>query len=134
MRRLFSYFVRPIRRIPFLIDELDRQLFSRSSLSSLPSWILINATNFSTGKAWKFFSDRAGDYLIGATKRTDRIRVAEDVAASAAYPILTDPFMFRTRWEELRMDLLDDRWGRPKGPSDGEDDMVRRREKCLATC
>lgn len=127
LRTLSSLVTRRVRRMPLLVEELDRQLFNQASLSSLPDWILINATNLATGKCWKFFSDRAGDYFIGATDRVDKIRVAEAVGASAAYPVLTDPYPFRSRWEYFRADLLDDRWMRPPQGRSGDISPWRRR-------
>lgn len=112
-----SFLTRFVSRVPLLSDALDRHLFDGASLADAPPWLLVNATNLMTGKAWKFFHDRAGDYLIGATDRTDGIRLADAVLASAAYPGLTDPFPFRTRWEDLRADLLDDRWDKPETDS-----------------
>lgn len=108
-----SFLTRFVSRVPLLADAFDRELFGGASLREVPPWLLVNATNLMTGKSWKFFSDKAGDYLIGATDRTDEIRLADAVAASAAYPGLADPLPFRTRWEYLREDLLDRRWERP---------------------
>jgi hypothetical protein len=120
LRTVWSFLSPRVSRIGLMADELDRQLFGRATLNQLPPWILINATNLRTGKGWKFFHDRAGDYLIGATDRTSEIRIAEAVAASAAYPGLTDSFGFVTRWEDLRGDLLDEaRWERPPQPRPG---------------
>lgn len=112
-----SFLTRLVSRVPLLADALDRELFRGATLSQVPPWLLVNATNLMTGKAWKFFHDRAGDYLIGATDRTDAIRLADAVAASAAYPLLVDPFPFQTRWEHLRADLLDNRWEKPDSKS-----------------
>lgn len=112
-----SFATRYVSRVPLLADALDRQLFNGASLADAPPWLLVNATNLMTGKSWKFFHDRAGDYLIGATDRTEGIRLADAVLASAAYPGLTDPFPFQTQWEDLRADLLDDRWQRPQTAS-----------------
>jgi NTE family protein len=127
LRTLGSLVTRRVRRMPLLAEELDRQLFNQASLHSLPDWILINATNLATGKCWKFFSDRAGDYFVGATDRVDKIRVAEAVGASAAYPVLTDPYPFKSRWEYFRADLLDDRWMRPPQGRSGDISPWRRR-------
>ena len=114
LRALWSVVSHRVSRVGLMVGELDRQLFGNAMLSQLPSWIVINATNLRTGKGWKFYSDRAGDFLIGATEQTSTVRVADAVAASAAYPGLTDSFAFRTRWEELRGNLLDEnRWDRP---------------------
>jgi predicted acylesterase/phospholipase RssA len=118
IRTALSFVLPSISRMPMIVGALDRALFAGSRLSELPSWILINATNLRTGKAWKFYKDRAGDYLAGATDKTAEILVAEAVGASAAYPLLVDPYPFRSRWEDLRADLLDrDRWQRPDGRS-----------------
>lgn len=108
-----SFLTRFVSRVPFLADALDRELFGEAALAQIPPWLLVNATNLLTGKAWKFFHDRVGDYLIGATDRTDNIRLADAVTASAAYPGLADPFPFHTYWEHLRADLLDERWEKP---------------------
>jgi predicted acylesterase/phospholipase RssA len=114
LRALQSVVSTRVSRIGLMVEELDRQLFRGATLDQLPSWVVINATNLRTGKGWKFYHDRAGDYLAGATDRTAHINVAEAVAASAAYPGLTDSYAFVTRWEHLRGDLLDgDRWERP---------------------
>jgi predicted acylesterase/phospholipase RssA len=114
LRALASFVSRRVSRIGLVVAELDRRLYREAVLRRLPPWVLLNATNLATGRAWKFFADRAGDYFAGATERTDHIRVAEAVAASAAYPGLTDSYGFATRWEELRSDLLDsNRWERP---------------------
>lgn len=111
---LWSVVSRRVSRIGLMIRELDRQLYHGVALDRLPPWIVINATNLRTGKAWKFYADRAGDYLAGATDRTTEIHVATAVAASAAYPGLTDSYAFTTRWEHLRGDLLaEERWERP---------------------
>jgi hypothetical protein len=120
LRTAWSFATPRVSRIGLMVDELDRQLFKGATLDQLPPWIVVNATNLRTGKAWKFFHDRAGDYLIGATDRTSGIRISEAVAASAAYPGLTDSYGFVTRWEELRGDLLDEgRWERPPPPRPG---------------
>jgi NTE family protein len=100
-----------VSRIGLIAEELDRCLYNGASLSEMPPWVLLNATNLRTGKAWKFFNDRAGDYIVGATDRTGDIRVADAVAASAAYPGLADAFRFHVRPGELRPELLDRRWG-----------------------
>lgn len=113
VRTAASFLIPGVRRTPLLVAEFDRRLFGNSRLPELPPWITINATNLATGKNWRFCSDRAGDFLAGATDQTESISIAEAVGASAAYPGLTDPYPFRTRWEELRGDLLDHRWQRP---------------------
>lgn len=68
-RALMSIVSTRVSRIGLMVDELDRQLFHGTTLDQLPPWIAINATNLRTGKGWRFFRDRAGDSLIGATER-----------------------------------------------------------------
>ena len=116
-----SFIPGKVRRMPLLVEELDQRLYGEASLRELPHWILINATNLATGKCWKFFHNRVGDYLVGATDRTETISVAEAVGASAAYPLLVDPYPFQSRWEWFRSDLLDNRWMR------GNSNLWRRR-------
>ena len=107
-----------VSRVGLLVEELDRQLFHGRTLNELPPWIAINATNLRTGKGWRFLNDRAGDYLAGATEHTRTIRIAEAVAASAAYPGVADSYAFHTRWEALRGDILSEgRWERPPDSS-----------------
>jgi len=125
LRTVTSFVVPAVSRMPLIVRELET-LYRGAQLAQLPSWIVINATNLVTGKNWKFFADRAGDYAIGATADTARITVAQAVGASAAYPVLVDPYPFATRWEQLRTDLIDDRWERPGG-NDGAAGSWRRR-------
>jgi len=54
--------------------------------------------------------------------------LAHAVGAAAACPLLVDPYFFRTRWENLRADLLDeDRWQRPTGRSPTDFSRWRKR-------
>jgi predicted acylesterase/phospholipase RssA len=122
-----SFLSQNIRRTPLLADELDQQVFDGALLSDLPNWVVVNATNLATGKRWKFFADRAGDFRVGATDKTDDIGLTEAVTASAAYPLLTDPYPFRGRWEDFRGDLLKGRWQRPNQRRAGDISRWRRR-------
>src|SRR5690606_1268101 len=120
LQALGSVVSRRISRVGLMVEEMDRQLFGKTSLDQLPPWIAINATNLRTGKGWRFMHDRAGDGLAGATDRTNTIGIAEAVAASAAYPGLTDSFAFATCWEDMRSDLLSEtRWSRPPAKAPG---------------
>lgn len=117
---LGSVVSKKISRIGLMVDEMDRQLFGKKTLDQLPPWIAVNATNLRTGKGWRFMHDRAGDGLAGATEHTSTIRIAEAVAASAAYPGLTDSYAFATRWEHMRSDLLSEGlWSRPPAKAPG---------------
>lgn len=128
LRFLGSVLSTRVSRVSLAIDDLDRELFRAKSLRNLPPWIVINATNLRTGKGWRFMHDRAGDYLVGATERTDSIRIAEAVGASAAYTGLTDSYAFETTWEDMRGDILsENRWERPPSASAGQASRWRQR-------
>ncbi len=105
------------KRVHRVSAALDKTLFDGAMLCDLPPWLIINATNVLTGKAWRFYHDRAGDFLIGATDKTESILLADAVTASAAFPLFVEPLPFQTRWQDLRGDLLDERWQKP--PQDG---------------
>lgn len=106
-------------RVSKVSSALDEDLFHGAMLCETPPWLLINATNVLTGKAWRFFHDRAGDYLIGATDKTDSILLADAVTASAAFPGFVESLPFKTRWQDLRGDLLDSRWQKPERDGTG---------------
>lgn len=114
-------------RVSMVSNTLDKDLFGGAMLCDVPPWLLVNATNVLTGKAWRFFHDRAGDYLIGATDKTDSILLADAVTASAAFPGFVEPLQFKTRWQDLRADLLDNRWQKP--PRDGSGNFSRWRSE-----
>ena len=69
--------------MPLVVRLLDRAFYSRGRLSDLPDWIVINATNLRTGKAWKFFNDRAGDYL-GSISDVARLTTPSSTIAGAS--------------------------------------------------
>ncbi len=118
--RTSASIVRVGTRVGMVSETLDRDLFCGAMLCEAPPWLLVNATNVLTGKAWRFFCDRAGDYLIGATDKTDSILLADAVTASAAFPGFVECLPFRTRWQDLRGELLDDRWQKPPNKGTGE--------------
>jgi NTE family protein len=108
-------------RTRLMASALSRRIFHGARLRDLPDWIVLNATNLRTGKAWKFFPDRSGDFLAGATTSTATLPVADAVMASAAFPGLTDAFWLPLRWEELDLGLLDrQRWERPTAGPGGD--------------
>lgn len=114
LRTVASWTLPTISRIGLIAEELGRRLYHEAALSEAPPFLLINATNLRTGKGWKFFRDRVGDYIVGATEQTARIPVAHAVAASAAYPGLVDAYRFQAPEPGLRPELLDERWGMPR--------------------
>ena len=123
IRTVASLTTGKVDRVSMVTNTLDDDIYGGAMLSDVPPWLLVNATNILTGKAWRFFHDRAGDFLIGATDKTQSIRLAEAVMASAAFPGLVEPVPFQTRWQDLRGDLLDDRWQKP--PTDGSGSFSR---------
>lgn len=127
--RLFASLVsRRVSRIGLMVEQLDRALFAGASLSALPDWVVLTATNLRTGKAWKFYHDRMGDYLVGASAATDCVPLAAAVAASAAYPGLTDAYGLSTAWEDLKPELLDAaRWQAPQAALTSEANRWRSR-------
>lgn len=121
LRCALSFVTTRISRIGLMAEELDASLFGGASVAALPQWIVINATNLRTAKAWKFYCDAMGDFAVGASSKTQAVRVAEAVAASAAYPGLTDSFSLRGDWADFRADLLQKgRWERPDDVRPGE--------------
>lgn len=126
VRALFG-FLPGFRHAPLIVEELNRELFDDATLSELPNWILLNATNLQTGKNWKFFRDAAGDYLVGATTRTEKIRLAAAVTASAAHPLLVDPVPLSGHWQDYQAKHLDDRWERPPSQDRSEESTWRLR-------
>ena len=125
--RTAASFARLGKRVSLVSRTIDDDLFGGAMLSEVPPWLQINATNMLTGKGWKFFHDAAGDYLIGATDKTDLIPLANAVTASAAFPGFVEALPFKTRWQDLKGDLLDDRWQKP--PRDGDGNFSRWRSE-----
>lgn len=64
-------------------------------LPEQPRW-MINATCYETGKNWRFEHFRMGDYVFGHTNDTN-IPLSDALAASAGFPGLIGPLVFRTR-------------------------------------
>lgn len=66
--------------------------------------VVINASELRTGTAFRFGSERSGDWRFGMIRQNRRVLVATAVAASAAFPILLPPlvrqFEFLKRGED----------------------------------
>jgi NTE family protein len=85
-------------RTDVLADMLDRRFFRKVELGGLPTTcrFVFNASNLSTGVRFTFEPQRVGDYVIGYAQTTARkgsaLRLADAVAASAAFPGAFSPF------------------------------------------
>lgn len=74
----------------------DRHLFEKAKLSELPSeprWV-INASNLQSGALWRFMSPYMRDWKVGENKHTEKVSVAQAVAASSAFPPMLAPATF----------------------------------------
>lgn len=80
------------------IAELDAALYTNATLAQLPEYprLHINTTNLNNGSRWRFTQGDFGDYKTGYSYDTDRITLAEAVAASAGYPLLFPPYRLMT--------------------------------------
>lgn len=100
-RTLLSFAIPGVQRAPLFVNALERAFFGGARLSTMPPWLVINATNLRTGKAWKFTREHCGDYAAGVIPSAG-LTLAQAVGASAAYPGLVDAYPLRTRWELMR--------------------------------
>jgi NTE family protein len=84
-------------------DFYDREVFHGATLQDLPDEDLpgvprfvFNATNLQTGSDWRFTRKYMADYKIGLV-RNPKIRIAEVVCASGAFPPILSPFVMRLK-------------------------------------
>ena len=80
-----------------LAATLDRLLFSGQTLADHPDAprFTFNAAHVATGTSWRFSKPYMGTYRVGLI-RNPTVRVADAVAASAAFPPIVSPFVLRT--------------------------------------
>jgi predicted acylesterase/phospholipase RssA len=109
LRTLTSFVFARVRRGSLLVEEFDHTFFHGLTMKDVPPWLLINATNLSTGAPWRFCSTFAGDYVVGRAS-SHTVRVAEAVGASAAFPGLTDAYEYSTSWEALSVSMKKSRF------------------------
>lgn len=100
IRTLLSFLVPRVQRAP-LITKAFEALFRGATMRDVPPWLVINATNLRTGKAWKFSRDLMGDYVVGACSSGRDVTLSTAVTASAAFPGLVDALPLRTSWGAL---------------------------------
>ena len=74
----------------------DEHLFKGATLQNLPDEprFVINATNVQSGALWRFMKPYMRDYRVGEVK-SPKIRLAQAVAASSAFPPVLSPFEMR---------------------------------------
>jgi NTE family protein len=78
-----------------LIQEDWGVTTSLDQLPEAPRW-MINTTCYETGKNWRFERFRMGDYLFGYSYDTDKVKVADAMAASAGFPGPIGPLPLET--------------------------------------
>jgi NTE family protein len=75
-------------------DSYDEHLFKNRTLQELPDapQFVFCATNLQTGVLWRFSKTYGGDYLIGRLDKP-KLRIAQAVAASSAFPPVLSPLV-----------------------------------------
>lgn len=94
-----------------LSDTLAAELFGEKRLGDRRRdniGVVINATELRTGTAFRFGSRESGSWRFGQIEGND-IRVAEAVAASAAYPMLLPALDKKWRFTTRKGETLDER-------------------------
>jgi NTE family protein len=94
----------------YVADAYADHLFGDATLQDLPDdppRFVINATNVQSGVLWRFSKPYMRDYLVGRVDRP-RVRLADAVAASSAFP----PFLSPARLPSSTLDFAP--------PTDGE--------------
>jgi NTE family protein len=74
----------------------DKHLFKKAKLSALPGeprWV-INASNLQSGALWRFMAPYMADWKVGRNTHTDKVSIAQAVAASSAFPPVLAPATF----------------------------------------
>lgn len=88
-------------------SALSEHLLGDATLQDLPDEprFVINATNLASGVLWRFSKPYMADYRVGMI-REPLTRLAEAVAASAAFPPVLSPFV---------LELAEAAWESPEG-------------------
>lgn len=115
----------PFRRISDLVADKYDELFQGATLDSLPTeprWV-INATNVKTGVLWRFSQKYTGDYRVGLIPSAKKsFRLAEAVAASAAFPPYLSPYVLKLNpadFDDTPAELTNDAFRREAVLTDG---------------
>jgi NTE family protein len=79
-----------------LARAYNKHLYKKATLNELPAeprWV-INASNLQSGALWRFMSPYMRDWKVGENTHTDRVTIAQAVAASSAFPPVLAPATF----------------------------------------
>lgn len=74
----------------------DNHLFHKATLNTLPTtprWV-INASNLQSGALWRFMAPYMRDWKVGKNPHTEKVTIAQAVAASSAFPPVLAPATF----------------------------------------
>lgn len=88
---------RPLTRTSLIARTLDRLLYDGATLGELPTGrpnLIVNATELTTGSAFRFSPTASGGWRFGQVENCD-IALSHAVAASAAYPLFLSHFQDR---------------------------------------
>lgn len=85
-----------------IAGHYDRILFDGATLQDLPDAprFVINATNVETGSLWRFMKPYMRDYRVGEI-REPRLRLADAVTASSAFPPVLSPYTLDVSQEDF---------------------------------
>lgn len=94
---VFEGLFRPFKRISDVLADEFEELLGPTTLQGLPEppRFVFNSTNLATGVDFRFSKPYAGDYRIGLIENP-QFRVAQAVAASAAFPPFLSPVVIKT--------------------------------------
>ena len=88
----------------WVADRYDALLFKGATLQDLPDTprFVFNATNLETGTLWRFSKPYMRDYKVGRID-SPKLRLAEAVAASSAFPPVLSPFILKVAVDDFAM-------------------------------
>jgi len=80
-----------------LANAYARHLYGKATLRDLPESprFVLNASNLQSGALWRFSRPYVADWRVGKMMRTEKVSIAEAVAASSAFPPILAPADFR---------------------------------------
>lgn len=106
-QNLFLLFGNRAQALSRLIQEKWGVTIRVKQLPASPRW-MINATCYETGKNWRFEQFRMGDYQFGYSSDTDKVKLADAMAASAGFPGLIGALQLDItpmKWYEYTSDV-----------------------------
>lgn len=95
---LLGFVIRPSAKIlAWLLQHYWGIKGTFGDLGDSPQW-WINATSYQTGVNWRFSKEYVGDYQFTRSQDTNDIRISKALAASAAFPGLIGPIVYKPNW------------------------------------